>query len=115
MSRQLYVWYRGDWREIDRHAPRAAPTAPLIVRDIEPYKSMATGERIRSRRHHRDHLKAHRLVEVGNEYAKGLPIDSAPTSRAMTEAGRRDAIAQAIAQVEQGGARRAAGREGDEL
>lgn len=113
MSRQLYVWYRGDWVEVDRHAPRAAPTAPMIIRDIEPYKSMATGERIRSRRHHRDHLRAHKLIEVGNEYNKGKPIDSAPTSRAMTEAGRRNSIAQAIAQVEQGGARKPAGREGE--
>jgi hypothetical protein len=113
MSR--YVWYRGDWRELDLNAPRQPSVGPMIIRDIDPYRSMATGERIRSRRHHRDHLRAHRLVEVGNEYSKGLPIDSAPESRAMTTAGRRDAIERAIAQVEQGGARKAVGSEGDDL
>ncbi len=38
-----------------------------IIRDIEPYKSMITGERIKSRRDHRDHLRAHGCIEVGNE------------------------------------------------
>jgi hypothetical protein len=112
---QLYVWYGGDWIPVDRRAPRAPSITPMIIKDIEPYQSMATGERIRSRRHHRDHLRAHRLIEVGNEYNKGVPIDRPPEPRAMTEAGRRDAIEQAIAQVAQGGARRPAGHEGDEL
>lgn len=35
--------------------------------DIAPYKSMVTGEVISSRAKHRDHLKKHDLVEVGNE------------------------------------------------
>lgn len=38
-----------------------------IVPDIQPYQSMITGERIRSRSHHRDHLKDHGCIEVGNE------------------------------------------------
>jgi hypothetical protein len=38
-----------------------------VIPDIEPYKSMVTGERIRSRTHHREHLKEHGLVELGNE------------------------------------------------
>lgn len=38
-----------------------------VVPDIEPYKSMITGERIRSRAHHRAHLKQHGCIEIGNE------------------------------------------------
>jgi hypothetical protein len=38
-----------------------------IVRDIEPYQSMITGERIRSRSHHKMHLRDHGCIEVGNE------------------------------------------------
>lgn len=40
---------------------------PQVVVDIEPYKSVVTGETISGRRQHRDHLRAHGLVEVGNE------------------------------------------------
>jgi hypothetical protein len=81
----------------------------MLICDIEPYRCVATGDRIRSRRHHRDHLKAHGYVEVGNEYQKGLAIDEAPQSRAMTEQGRREAIEQAIAQVAQGAGKKSAG------
>lgn len=42
-------------------------SSPQIIRDIEPYRSTVTGERIAGRRQHRDHLKAHGCIEVGNE------------------------------------------------
>lgn len=42
-------------------------TAPMVMGDIQPYKSMATGEIINSRSRHREHLRQHGLVEVGNE------------------------------------------------
>jgi len=43
-------------------------TAPsMVMDDIEPYKSMATGEMITSRSRHREHLKDYGMVEVGNE------------------------------------------------
>lgn len=45
----------------------AAPAGPYIMDDIAPYQSMATGEVIPSRSRHREHLKAHGLIEVGNE------------------------------------------------
>ena len=44
--------------------------APMIMPDIQPYKSMATGEMIMGRRQHREHLRQHRLVEIGNEKPK---------------------------------------------
>lgn len=42
-------------------------TGPQIIRDIDPYKSMVTGEMITSRTRHRDHLKRHNVTEVGND------------------------------------------------
>lgn len=44
--------------------------APMVIADIQPYKSMLTGEMITSRSQHRDHLKSHGCVEVGNEQPK---------------------------------------------
>ena len=45
-------------------------SAPMVIADIQPYISQKTGEVIKSRSHHRDHLKSHGLIEVGNETAK---------------------------------------------
>lgn len=39
----------------------------MVIADIQPYQSMATGEYITSRSKHREHLKKHGLIEVGNE------------------------------------------------
>jgi hypothetical protein len=38
-----------------------------IIADIQPYKSQITGEIIHSRSRHRNHLKDHNCIEVGNE------------------------------------------------
>ena len=51
---------------IDEYQSRS-PVGPLIMPDIQPYQSMVTGEMIGGRRQHREHLKQHRLIEVGNE------------------------------------------------
>lgn len=39
----------------------------MVMADIQPYQSMITGEYITSRSRHRDHLRAHNCIEVGNE------------------------------------------------
>lgn len=41
-----------------------------VIGDIQPYESMITGEMIGGRRQHRDHLKDHNCIEVGNEKSK---------------------------------------------
>ena len=38
-----------------------------IMGDLQPYKSMATGEIIEGRRQHREMLKATGCIEIGNE------------------------------------------------
>ena len=112
-----FVWYRGEWIEFDPKAPRPRSVAPMVVRDIDPYRCIATGDRIRSRRHHRDHLRAHRFIEIGNEYNRALDrgertFGAAPDT---TSGARKQAIAEAIAQVEAGHGRKSAGTEGDDL
>lgn len=42
-------------------------TAPHVMADIQPYQSMCDGSWITSRSQHRDHLKAHGVIEIGNE------------------------------------------------
>lgn len=49
----------------DYEAPQRL--SAMVMGDIQPYKSQVTGEMITSRSQHRDHLKAHKLIEVGNE------------------------------------------------
>lgn len=44
-----------------------APVSAYVIPDIAGYKSMQTGEWIPGRRQHREHLKQHSLVEIGNE------------------------------------------------
>lgn len=41
-----------------------------IISDIEPYKSPIDGSTVSSRSTHRDHMRQHGVVEMGNEYPK---------------------------------------------
>lgn len=52
-----------------------------VVKDIQPYRSMVDGSIINSRSTHREHLRAHGCIEVGNEtkYLKPRgPLQSPP-------------------------------------
>lgn len=62
-----YIWREGHWLELDQDAPRPKPVAPMIMRDVEPYRSVITREVIGGRRQHREHLRQHNCIEVGNE------------------------------------------------
>lgn len=74
----------------DWHGPSVSKTA-YVMPDIQGYKSMATGEWISSRSEHREHLRRHGLVEIGNEKIenKPRPLDRAGVRRAAEEAVRR--------------------------
>lgn len=72
----------------------SAPT--MLIPDIQPYRSMQTGEYIGGRAQHRAHLKQHGLIEVGNEKLpprKQVPMpDLVPDLRAAireVRSGRR--------------------------
>lgn len=74
----------GEWTMVPKeeshlYRDESAGGAPYVIPDIQPYKSMQTGEYIGSRSTHRQHLKQHGLIEVGNERLpprKPVPMDS---------------------------------------
>lgn len=41
--------------------------APMIMRDLEPYKSPLDGSMVTSRSQHRAHMRQHGVIEMGNE------------------------------------------------
>jgi hypothetical protein len=51
----------------NEYIDRSDVNAPMVIGDIQPYQSMVTGEMVTSRSVHRQHLKQHGLIEVGNE------------------------------------------------
>jgi hypothetical protein len=44
-----------------------AREAPMVMSDIEGYVSQVDGTWIKSRSHHREHLRQHRMIELGND------------------------------------------------
>lgn len=67
MTRKRYVQINGELVEVplDWHdEPRADYH---VIGDIQPYQSMIDGREISSRSTHREHLRAHGCIEVGNE------------------------------------------------
>ncbi len=65
--RRRYLFRDGQWTEITKDYSGGESSAPTVITDIEPYQSMVTGEMIGGRRQHREHLRQHGLVEIGNE------------------------------------------------
>jgi hypothetical protein len=59
---------------------RPADAGFFVIPDIQPYKSMCDGTMITSRSKHREHLKVHGVVEVGNDLdnAKRKPMTPPP-------------------------------------
>jgi hypothetical protein len=67
--KKRYIQIEGQLVEItkDFRQTTHAEAAHNVIADIEPYQSMVTGEMIGGRRQHREHLRQHGLVEIGNE------------------------------------------------
>lgn len=55
-----------------------------IIKDIEPYMAV-TGEYIGGRRQHRDFLRAHGVVEVGNEVLPEKKIEEPKTEEVIKD------------------------------
>lgn len=68
MTRRRFIQQPdGELVEVDRDY-RPEPRAEYhVMGDITPYKSMIDGSMISSRSRHREHLKQHGCVEVGND------------------------------------------------
>ena len=61
-------------------------SAPMLIRDIDPYQNMIDGKMITSRTEHRELLKRHNCFEVGNEKMeapKMAPPDQASRRKAL--------------------------------
>ena len=81
MSRKRWIYRNGEAVEC---AEREVSSGLIVIPDQQGYQSMVTGEWIGGRRQHREHLRAHDLIEVGNEKVKQKPMPDVP--------GRREAI-----------------------
>lgn len=106
--RAKFIWdnARGDWVPAHLYFGKCTSNGVMVVPDIQPYKSMQTGEMITGRRQHRDHLRAHGLVELGNDVPRQERITSTARERV-------DSIKQAMQQVRDGRGVSARGRYGD--
>lgn len=68
MSKRRFVQINGELVEVSRdYQPEPRAAAPSVLPDIAPYRSMIDGSHITSRSHHREHLREHGCVEVGND------------------------------------------------
>ena len=89
--RRSYVWDAEKKALVPKDEYYAARSfAPMVMPDIKGYQSMATGEWINSRSQHREHLKQHRLIEIGNERItpKGPQLDRKGIRKAAEDAVR---------------------------
>lgn len=95
MPRESYVYDR----ELRKFVPKAEFYArqpkkarsslprPMIIRDFsDPVRSMADGKVYDSRRHWRDHLKAHGMVELGNDMPDKVKPEPVITDKDIAEA-----------------------------
>ena len=70
--KKIYVQIDGELVEkTNRHSESLAP---MIMPDIQPYQSMADGSMITSRSQHREHLRQHNCIEIGNESMETKPV-----------------------------------------
>jgi len=73
VSRESYVWDREKCELVPKEEYYARKhahvnAAPMVMSDIPEYQSVIDKSVIGGRRQHRDHLRAHDCIEVGNEW-----------------------------------------------
>lgn len=93
MSRSRFCRVCRDFHDVDEPWPEAcyghfgiqADESIQVVRDMEPYRSMIDGSVIDGRKRHRDHLKAHGCIEVGNDTSHIKRKPEAPISPSRKE------------------------------
>lgn len=75
--KRRYIAVGNKWVPIEEYqAPVSA--GPMVMNDIKPYQSVIDGSEITSRSRHREHLRAHGCIEVGNERVAPRKPDVAP-------------------------------------
>lgn len=71
-----YVWSKAEGRWVPAKAAPPPPRLRIVNRDAafeDGVASMADGNRYRSRRAWDEHLRAHGMVEIGNDVVKRSP------------------------------------------
>jgi hypothetical protein len=82
------------WKEKEEMTRREAP---MVMSDIEGYVSQVDGTWIKSRSHHRSHLKQHRMIELGNDVP--MKHQEAKLSKKSMEARKRQIAELAYAKL----------------
>jgi hypothetical protein len=73
--RKRYIAQGNTWVEITE-TPVSEGT--MVMPDIQPYQSMVDGTMITSRSRHREHLRQHGVIEIGNEKLTPKPKSLPP-------------------------------------
>ena len=95
MTRRRYVQINGELVEVSLdYAPEPRAEFPHVIGDIKPYKSMIDGSLITSRSKHREHLRMHGCVEVGNDSSLGKPAKPRESAQGLKEAIARNVYAK---------------------
>lgn len=61
----------GNWPKHCGSKMKQYLTPTNVMVDMEPYRSPIDGSIVSSRKHHRDHMRKHGVIEVGNEKLTG--------------------------------------------
>jgi len=78
--RKTYIYVNGEL--VEKGSKKHYDSlGPMVMPDIAPYKSMIDGSMITSRSVHRDHLRQHNCIEVGNEKMESRPPPPKDTRR----------------------------------
>jgi hypothetical protein len=85
MTRRSWVQDPITGELIPKEQYQSPPEAGFFVMgDIQPYRSMCDGSMVEGRRQHREHLRRHNVVEVGNDFDK-RPQKAVETPRGVKE------------------------------
>ena len=98
--RRRWVFRNGELVELDLEAVLPPRRGPYIMSDLAEYRSVVTREMITSRSQHREHLRQHGCIEVGNEMPRVSREEMPPV--------REDAVAALQASPERHAEARAA-------
>jgi hypothetical protein len=82
-----------DW--VCGHTMERIVAAPMVIADMQPYRSMITGEMITSRSRHNEHLREHNCIEIGNE-THHLKAKEKPELSKETRAARKQKIIEQV-------------------
>jgi hypothetical protein len=73
--RKRWIYKDGEAFEVGEYEPEPQH---YIMPDIQPYQSMADGSMITGRRQHREHLRQHNCIEIGNETMENKSANGQP-------------------------------------